>query len=49
MLRQNYEIPEITITLFIDEDVITASNLQVTTEDDGPIELPFVPIKPKYY
>ena len=49
MLKQMYETPKISITFFADEDVITASRLQVTTEDDKPIELPFVPIKPKYY
>lgn len=42
---KKYIVPEIRITMFSDDAVITASNLNFIPDRDDPIELPFIPVK----
>ena len=45
MKKQSYNAPEINVTFFENEDVITASIPNFMPDRDDPIELPFVPAK----
>ena len=42
---KKYIVPEIKITMFSDDAVITASTLGYWPDRDDPIELPFIPAK----
>ena len=43
-MKETYITPEIEVTEFEEEDVITTSN-QAKINDDGSIDLPIIPIK----
>lgn len=45
MKKQSYNAPELNVTFFENEDVITASTPNFMPDRDDPIELPFVPVK----
>ncbi len=44
MKKQSYMAPELNITIFGNEDVITASTPNYIPDRDDPIELPFIPV-----
>ena len=42
-MKKNYITPEMEMVMFVQEDIITASNGIDVDDGDGNIDLPFVP------